>query len=249
MQQNFFNPSKSRKTDKPIEFVVVGIPDGIYPFVKEAYYPSYQPLRKWIFTDVPVSEKDLDDIDQLTNLHENPVKYPYPLFTHPIGTSMETYPKENFYLISNEPPQALWPLREYRYVNKLLENAKIAFDIGTRNIYQYSPSRELTLNVIMPENFHFTSAFSGYFREENVIVRVNSYYPLVVSREIEQDPPEYTVVKFTDAMISLLTRFYAKLNVNSVFQLGGSFVGKSKYMCLITGNLQDIDVDFFPPLP
>lgn len=196
------------------DLIITGIPDGVMPEANLAEVWENAARRLYIFSVMPLSEKDLKSIDNFYGTSK-----PYPIFSavRPIG-NLPTIPLENFYLC-DDPPSCIQSYVEYRYFESRSQPTKIAYCNSTGNVYRLVLDKPLKV-IIMPSNFIRTGGKSGYFRfENNLIVYVFSKVLLssAIAHNFDEGDVQISKIDTTDKrLMRIITNLFTRLGVHNV---------------------------------
>jgi len=222
-----------------VNITITHIPEGVSPLANEAVIEENTPKRLHIYSDAPISESQLLELDRLYGRS----RFPLQTMNYAIGQQI-TYPRNNFYLSSdNEVPNSTTTFTEYRYLQKRNIKSNILYNNKTKQVYSLVLPERTMLVIIMPANFVRTGLKSGYFNfDGNLIVRCYSRYILSSELYNSQDTGEVTVFNTRNKRLTnSIKSFFIRLGFHNVQSISDNHIFTfDKYLTFIVGSLNNV---------
>nr|WOJ45354.1 putative gp35-like protein [Apis mellifera nudivirus] len=158
-----------------VTIYIIAIPDGVALNVNSANIPLPCHMRLFAYANASLNDEELAKIDQFI-AQRNYIK-PYPILTIDTTVTLNSYPKNNFYMISSgSRATSASRFIEYRYFLTRHVMANILYEPrngGVVSKFVLPNAISPPIVLIMPNNFVRTGLRRGYFANPSgLIVRV-----------------------------------------------------------------------------
>lgn len=228
--------------------VAVGIPDEVDDGVNEMEVDAGTKFRLTIFSDMALSESELNTIDSfftkstdLYRLDAPPINY-FPIFYFGEPNAiLSSRPVTNYTTTTSPDPSSISKYVEFRHLDQRDLMSNILWRENDGFVWRFILPVKALIVLIMPDNFVSTGLKTGYFTlDYNIIVRVFSKCILTYSKYNEIDNLEVTSYSSKNKVLTqLVKQFYAKLGVHAITVNDDSIVGQDTYFTCIVGDLSN----------
>lgn len=238
-------------SDNAIKIYVLGVPDGVSPYINEAMIPDGTVRRLYIF-----SNKELDASNRkLVASYYKQNLYEIHTFAVPCSrlTDITVRPNFNFIIRDERLHGDRTSYMEYRYFRKRMHPANVLLDTTTGNVYPFvlPDTVPCPMIMIMPDNFTILDSKKRGIVEisPGVLIHLFSKHFLtatdVRSRDEFNDANTVTDIRILDTihLLSFVKDCFARMGFLNVY--GASIrqcVAYDSYCTAVIGEYSNVNV-------
>lgn len=235
-------------TKNVTKIYVLGIPDGVSPYVNETLIIGDETLRLYIFSDKPLSEK----LIKLIELHHKGEKYD--VLTLTTASAQVVQPLRSFYVHDERCAKDYTSYTEYRYFRQRFTPANVIYNPNSGNVYRFVLPEECRAPIafIMPANYIAISPKHGYIIfEKDLIIHMFTKHsmisekqsPATDSRTTASFVVNNTQIMRTENMLNFVKDKFSKMGFLNTYTVSArQLVAYDDFITAVFGDYSNINI-------